>query len=142
MWNRTTVSTRIGARAIAGLSMGGGQTLNIAIPNLQDYAYVGVYSSGVFGIAGGGPMAAAGPPWEEQHKAVLDDPALKEGLQLVWFATGQDDFLIETSRKTVDVLKSHGFDVVFHESSGGHTWINWRQYLNDFAQLLFTDAVE
>src|SRR5688572_10955576 len=41
------------SRAIAGLSMGGAQTLNIAIPNLEKYAYVGVFSSGVFGIAGG-----------------------------------------------------------------------------------------
>lgn len=70
-------------RAIAGLSMGGGQTLNIAIPNLQEYAYIGV-----------------------------------------------------------DMLKTHGFNVVFQESAGGHTWINWRQYLNEFAPLLFTDAVQ
>jgi enterochelin esterase-like enzyme len=129
-------------RAIAGLSMGGGQTLNIAIQNLQEYGYIGVYSSGIFGIAGGGPMASSGPSFEEQHKTALDDAALKEGLKLVWFATGKDDFLIETTRKTVDMLKAHGFDVVFQESAGGHTWINWRQYLNDFAPLLFTDAAQ
>lgn len=126
-------------RAIAGLSMGGGQTLNIAIANLQDYGYIGVFSSGVFGIAGGGPMAANGPTWEEQNKAVLDDAALKTGLKLVWFATGKDDFLIDTSRKTVQTLKNHGFDVVFQESDGAHTWINWRQYLSEFAPLLFKD---
>ena len=45
-------------------------------------------------------------------------------------------------RKTVDMLKAHGFNVVFQESAGGHTWLNWWQYLNDFAQLLFTDAVQ
>jgi enterochelin esterase-like enzyme len=126
-------------RAIAGLSMGGGQTLNIAMANLQDYAYIGVFSSGVFGIAGGGPMAASGPTWEEQNKAVLDDAALKTGLKLVWFATGKDDFLMETSRKTVETLKNHGFDVAFQESDGAHTWINWRQYLSEFAPLLFKD---
>jgi enterochelin esterase family protein len=128
-------------RAIAGLSMGGMQTLNVAIPQLQDYAYIGVYSSGIFGI-GGGPFAGSGPSWEEQHKAVLDDPALKDGLKLVWFATGKDDFLIETSRKSVEMLKTHGFAVTYVESDGGHTWTNWRQYLNDFAPLLFVDAAQ
>jgi enterochelin esterase family protein len=127
-------------RAIAGLSMGGMQTLNIAIPNLVDFAYIGVYSSGIFGIGGGGQFAASGPSWEEQQKAVLDDPALKDGLKLVWFATGKDDFLIEMSRKTVEMLKAHGFAVTYVESEGGHTWTNWRQYLNDFAPLLFVDA--
>ena len=129
-------------RAIAGLSMGGMQTLNIAIPNLEDFAYIGVYSSGIFGIGGGGQFAASGPSWEEQQKAVLDDPALKDGLKLVWFATGKDDFLIETSRKTVEMLKAHGFAVTYVESEGGHTWTNWRQYLNDFAPLLFVDAAQ
>lgn len=128
-------------RAIAGLSMGGMQTLNVAIPQLQDYAYIGVFSSGIFGI-GGGPFAGNGPSWEEQQKAVLDDPALKDGLKLVWFATGKDDFLIETSRKSVEMLKTHGFAVTYVESDGGHTWTNWRQYLNDFAPLLFADAAQ
>lgn len=137
--SRYRVETDRAHRAIAGLSMGGAQTLNIVVENLQDYAYVGVFSSGVFGI-GGGPMQAAGPSWEEQHKTALDDAALKEGLKLVWFATGTEDFLIETSRQTVDMLKGHGFDVVYQESGGGHTWINWRQYLNEFAPQLFVDA--
>ena len=127
-------------RAIAGLSMGGAQTLNIAVPRLGDYAYIGVYSSGVFGIAGGrrgGPGGDSGPSWEEQNKDVLDNADLKKGLKLVWFATGSDDFLIETSRATVAMFKKHGFDVVFKESAGGHTWINWRDYLNEFAPQLF-----
>jgi enterochelin esterase-like enzyme len=130
-------------RAIAGLSMGGAQTLNIAIPNLRDYAYVGVYSSGVFGIAGkgfgGGKDAAKGPSWEEKNQKILDDADAKKGLKLVWFATGKEDFLMSTTRGTVNVLKKHGFEPVFHETAGGHTWINWRQYLSDFAPLLFAD---
>ena len=64
-------------------------------------------------------------------------PALKKGLKLVWFATGKDDFLIETTRATVDMLKKHGFDVVYKETAGGHTWINWREYLSEFAPMLF-----
>lgn len=125
-------------RAIAGLSMGGGHTLAIAIPHLKEYGYFGVFSSGIFGIAGGnGVFGVDGATWEERNKAILDDPDLKKGLKLVWFATGSEDFLLETSRATVDALKRHGFGVVFKETSGGHTWINWREYLNEFAPLLF-----
>jgi enterochelin esterase family protein len=126
------------SRAIAGLSMGGAQTLGIAIADLDKYAYFGVFSSGVFGITGRGPMPMPpGPSFEEQNAKTLDDPALKRDLKLVWFATGKDDFLIETSRATVAMLKKHGFDVVYKESAGAHTWTNWREYLNEFAPLLF-----
>lgn len=132
------VLTDRNSRAIAGLSMGGAQTLNIAIPHLEKFGYIGVYSSGVFGIAGG-RGAAAGPSWEEQHKESLDNADLKKGLKLVWFATGKDDFLIATSRATVEMLKKHKFDVTFKETSGGHTWINWRDYLHEFAPQLFQE---
>jgi len=126
-------------RALAGLSMGGGQTLNIGIPHLDMFGYLGVFSSGVFGITGGNRFgnAPAGPSFEEQHRAQLDNAELKKGLKLFWFATGKDDFLLETSRATVAMFKKHGFDVVFKESDGGHTWINWRDYLDEFAPQLF-----
>ena len=125
-------------RAMAGLSMGGSHTLNIGIPNIEKFAYLGVYSSGVFGIAGGGPGGnPQGPPFEEKHKAILDDPKLKEGLKLFWFATGKDDFLIETSRATVTMFKNHAFDVKWKETEGAHTWIVWREYLNEFVPQLF-----
>ena len=128
-------------RAIAGLSMGGAQTLNIAMPNLEKFGYVGVYSSGIFGIIRGGPganpNAAQGPSWEEQHQAVLNNTKLKKGLKLFWFATGKDDFVIATSRATVQTFQKHGFEPVFKETSGAHTWINWRNYLNEFAPQLF-----
>lgn len=124
-------------RAIAGLSMGGGQTLNIAIPDLQDYAYVGVFSSGIFSLNPRGPQSPSGPTWEEQNAEKLDDPKLKKGLKLLWFATGREDFLIGTTRATVELFRTHGFDVVFKETDGAHTWINWRNYLNEFAPQLF-----
>jgi enterochelin esterase family protein len=130
-------------RAIAGLSMGGAQTMNIAIPNLDKFAYVGVYSSGLFGQfptarrGAAAPPPPVGPSWEEQNKAQLDNPALKKGLKLFWFGTGVDDFLIGTSRSTVDLFKKHGFTPVFKETPGAHTWINWRNYLNEFAPQLF-----
>lgn len=125
-------------RALAGLSMGGAQTLNIGFTHLDQFAYLGVFSSGVFGITGRGPgVAPQGPSWEEQHQGALDNAKLKQGLKLVWFSTGRDDFLVETSRATVAMLKKHGFDVAYQESEGAHTWINWRNYLNEFAPQLF-----
>ena len=142
-------------RAIAGLSMGGSQTLNIAIPHLDKFAYIGVFSSGVLGGGGGrgrGPAAASGPPvaapsaapvptgpsvWEQQHLAELDNASWKKGLKLVWFSTGRDDTLITTSRATVDMLNKHGFNASFRDSAGAHTWLNWRDYLVEFTPQLF-----
>jgi enterochelin esterase-like enzyme len=126
-------------RAIAGLSMGGSQTLNIAIPHLSDYAYVGVYSSGVLELAGRGPfqLSENEQPWAVRNGKFLDDPAAKKGLRLFWFATGKDDFLLNTSRGTVELLKKHGFEVEYQETAGGHTWANWREYLAEFAPRLF-----
>lgn len=130
------VHTDRASRAIAGLSMGGAQTLNIAIQDLADYGYIGVFSSGIFsGRRGEGEPS--GPSWEERHAATLDDPSLKDGLELVWFATGDEDFLIEASRETVAMLRRHGFDVMWKETAGGHWWRNWRDYLHEFTPLLF-----
>ena len=155
--------------AIAGLSMGGSQTLAVAVPRLQRFGYVGVFSSGLIGafpqLAAGGrgaaPTAAAAPAtstapvaaapaaappasadeWEKSNAAQLDNPALKKGLFL-WFATGKDDRLITTTQATVDLFKKHGFSPVFKESSGGHTWLNWRAYLAEFAPQLFKTATK
>lgn len=123
-------------RAIAGLSMGGAQTLNVAIPDLADYGYFGVFSSGVFGIAGGFNREP-NDEWEQANLKTLDDPALKKSLKLVWFGCGTEDFLVETSRATVKMLESHEFEVEDVETDGGHTWKNWRQYLPIFAGKLF-----
>jgi enterochelin esterase-like enzyme len=125
------------SRALAGLSMGGGQTLNIGIPNLDRFGYLGVFSSGVFGITGGGAGGQQGPSFEERHREKLTSEELKSGLQLFWFATGKDDFLVETSRATVEMFKRNKFDVVYRETEGAHTWIVWREYLHEFAQKLF-----
>ena len=106
--------------ATTGLSMGGSQTLNIASANLDRFSAIGVFSSGILG----GDAAA----WEKNHLAVLEDTKLKRGLRTVWFSTGSEDFLIVNSKVTVEMLKRHGFPVTFQESTGAHTWINWRKY--------------
>lgn len=138
-------------RAIAGLSMGGNQTLNIALPNLEKFAYIGVFSSGLLNVfarqmpGAGGPAAANGAPqitpageaWLKQHQAKLSDASLKKGLKLLWVGIGKDDFLLNSSRATVELLKKYGFAPVTHETEGGHTWINWRAYLSEFAPQLF-----
>lgn len=135
---RYRVYTDRAHRAMAGLSMGGAHTLNIGVPNLDKFAYLGVYSSGIFGIVQRpGAPAPQGPSFEEQHKAILDDAKLKLGLKLFWFATGKDDFLVETSRATVKMFQRHQFNVTYQETGGAHTWINWREYLNEFAPQLF-----
>jgi enterochelin esterase family protein len=116
-------------RAIAGLSMGGAQTLNLVASQPKDFGYVGVFSSAViFGNAA---------DWEKQHKDALDDKAAKDGLKVLWFATGKDDFLIARTKETVELLKKHDFKPIFQETTGGHTWINWQKYLNEFAPQLF-----
>jgi enterochelin esterase family protein len=130
-------------RAIAGLSMGGSQTLNVAFLHLEKFAYIGVFSSGA-SLGGGGRAAgdastpAAGPtPWETSHMANLDNASLKKGTNLIWFSTGVNDGLIANSKSTVEMLKKHGFAAQFKESPGAHTWLNWRNYLAEFTPQLF-----
>jgi enterochelin esterase family protein len=134
-------------RAIAGLSMGGNQTLHVAMPRLDQFAYVGVFSSGLLGAGAGrgAPPAAGTPPpapaldtaWVDENVGALDNGAKKHALKLFWFATGSDDRLMPTTQATVDLFKQHGFAPVFKPSGGGHTWANWRDYLNEFAPQLF-----
>jgi enterochelin esterase-like enzyme len=136
-------------RAIAGLSMGGTQTLDIAFRHLADFAYIGVFSSGATlggarpsPPAPGAPVAAAPatpprPDWEAIHLTDLDNAKLKKGTRLVWLATGVDDRLMPNTKTTVDLLRKHGFAPEFKESGGGHTWLNWRDYLIEFTPRLF-----
>lgn len=143
------VLTDRASTAIAGLSMGGAQALSVAIPRLPRFGYVGVFSSGLLNALpigrgrGAGPAATAapGPPsateWEAANAAHLADAKSKAGLRLFWFSTGKDDFLIENTRATVALLRKHQYQPVYVESNGGHTWINWRNYLTEFAPQLF-----
>ncbi len=124
-------------RAIAGLSMGGAQTLNVSIPNPGEFGYIGVFSSGIFDVSGRRFGNDSGPTWEERHKSVLENSESKKGLKYFWFATGKDDFLVQTSQASVEMFKKYGYKPIYKETSGAHTWINWREYLNEFAPKLF-----
>jgi enterochelin esterase family protein len=117
-------------RAIAGLSMGGAQTLNIALPHLDMFSAIGVFSSGLF----------AGPddPMVKANAAALSNPALKKGLKVFWTAIGKNDSLAAPGNAAMlKVLQEHGFKVDSHTTDGAHDWVNWQKYLNEFTPLLF-----
>jgi enterochelin esterase family protein len=130
-------------RAMAGLSMGGIQTMDVAFRNLAKFAYIGVFSAYAESVrrpaaaSDTAPAATARPGWEPTHLTDLDNPALKKGTKLIWIGTGVNDPLMPSTRATVELLEKHGFAPVFKESPGAHTWVNWRNYLNEFAPQLF-----
>ena len=128
--------------AIAGLSMGGGQTLNVLMSHPDRFAYVGVYSAGLFFQVGGRGGAASPSPsaqeeLEKRYASALSSTSMKKALKLFWFSTGKDDFVLNNTIATVEFFKKHGFTPVYKESAGGHTWLNWRDYLNAFTPQLF-----
>ena len=57
--------------------------------------------------------------------------------RLVYYAVGREDFLYRSVAPARALLDKYGIKHVYHESGGGHTWTNWREYLNDFAPRLF-----
>jgi enterochelin esterase family protein len=119
------------ARAMAGLSMGGAHTVQFGLTNPALFSHVGIFS---MGLGVGGNMDQV-----RQYEAA-NDAALKraaEDMKLVYYAMGSDDFLYDTVAPTRALFGKYGIDHVYNESEGGHTWINWRRYLADFAPRLF-----
>ena len=116
--------------AIAGLSMGGQQTLNIGLTNLDKFSLIGVFSSGWFGQDGAGNFARNNP-------ALLADPKLNDRIKLFWLATGKDDFVLPSTKAALTLFDQHKIRYSFKQTEGAHTWPNWRAYLNEFAPLLF-----
>jgi enterochelin esterase family protein len=111
-------------RAMAGLSMGGGHTIQNGLTHPELFSYIGVFS-----ISGGG---------EQYEKA--NDAALKKAaadLKLVYYAYGREDFVARNTDQLKGTLSKYGIRFMLHETGGGHTWINWREYLNDFVPRLF-----
>jgi enterochelin esterase family protein len=117
-------------RAIAGLSMGGQQTLTIGLTNLDKFSHLGVFSSGWFGQDGAAAFA-------RNNAAVLSDPKINDRIRLFWLATGKDDFVLPSTKAALALLDEHKIRHSYKETEGGHTWPNWRAYLNEFVPLLF-----
>jgi enterochelin esterase family protein len=116
-------------RAIAGLSMGGGQTLGVVAGHPDQFAYVGVWSTGIFGDA---------DAWKKRNAAFLKyGDQVNRTVKLFSISVGDKDFLFASSKNLAQLLTEHGIKNELHVSGGGHTWINWRHYLNDFAPQLF-----
>ncbi len=118
-------------RAIAGLSMGGGQTLRVVATNPDKFAYVAVWSMGV------NPQTTA--DFEKRNAAFLENGAkINEQVRLFEVTCGEKDTLAFAGSKNLDeILKRRSINHTAIVSPGGHTWINWRRYLNDYAPKLF-----
>jgi enterochelin esterase-like enzyme len=118
-------------RAIAGLSMGGGQALSIGLARTDLFHYVLGFSGAV-----GGPFMNA----EAEFSEALSKPEfLNSKLRLFWISCGKQDFLYQANRQFVDILKGKGVNVLFRETEGSHVWSVWRNNLNETAPMLFTD---
>jgi len=120
-------------RAIAGLSMGGMHTQTITNDNPGMFGYIGVFSMGIMNM---GPQTQDAAKLEQERLKKLE--ALKNsGYKLYWIGVGKDDFVykgVVTLRENLDKV---GLKYTYRESTGGHTWANWRIYLSEFAPLLF-----
>ena len=117
-------------RALAGLSMGGGQTTRVLTAHPDQFAYVAIWSAGVFR---GDPAA-----FEKQNEAFLKNAAgVNRSVKLLEVTVGDKDFALAGSKALSEVFNKHGIKHELKITGGGHTWINWRQYLNEFAPQLF-----
>jgi len=117
-------------RAIAGLSMGGLESLTIGLNHPDDFAYVGGMSSAIFGSKEEGND----PTFDRD---IPDLNAKKANLRLLWVGCGTTDGLIKANRDFVAWTKTKGFDPVAVETGGAHTWLTWRVNLLQLTPLLF-----
>ncbi|HUJ19897.1 MAG TPA: alpha/beta hydrolase-fold protein [Bryobacteraceae bacterium] len=111
-------------RAIAGLSMGGAESLYTGLNAVDRFAWIGAFSSGGMGDEFNGMFPAL-------------DSKTSSQLRLLWIACGTDDHLIEVNRKFRDWLTSKGVRFTPVETPGAHNWMVWRRNLPVFASLIF-----
>lgn len=110
-------------RAIAGLSMGGGQSLNFGLGHLDTFAWVGGFSSA---------------PNTKPPEELLPDPEeAKSKLKLLWISCGDEDRLITFSRRTHEYLFINDVPHIYYIEPGGHDFKVWKNGLYMFSQLLF-----
>ena len=114
-------------RAIAGLSMGGNQTLHIGLNNLDTFHAIGAFSPVIFNAT-----------VEQDHpKAFADVAATNKKLKLFYIYCGVDDTLFESNKSFHALLDEKKIKHTFVETKEAHVWRNWREYLADFAPRLF-----
>jgi len=112
------------ARGIAGLSMGGSESLLTGLNHLDKFAWIGAFSSG--GLTG---------DFQTDFPAL--DAKANQQIRLLWIACGTEDHLITANRNFREWLKSKGMEHKGIETPGEHTWMVWRRNLAEFAALLF-----
>jgi enterochelin esterase-like enzyme len=112
------------ARAIAGLSMGGSESLLTGLNNLEKFAWIGAFSSG-------------GIPDDFQKDFPALDAKANQQIHLLWIACGTEDHLIKINRDFREWLKARGVKATEIETPGMHTWMVWRRNLAEFVPLLF-----
>jgi enterochelin esterase-like enzyme len=109
-------------RALAGLSMGGGQSLNFGLNNVDTFAFVGGFSS----------APNTKPPAE-----LASDPAKARRLELLWVSCGNEDGLFNISSGVHDYLAAQNVPHKWYVDAGAHTFPVWKNDLYHFASLLF-----
>jgi enterochelin esterase-like enzyme len=109
--------------AIAGLSMGGGQSLNFGLAHLDTFAWVGGFS--------------AAPNTKPARELIADPVAAAKQLRLLWVSCGNTDRLMDISRDFHEALDELKVPHVWHIDSGGHTWPVWKNDLYLLAKKLF-----
>jgi enterochelin esterase family protein len=121
---RYRVSKEQKDRAIAGLSMGGGQSLTIGMGNIELFRWIGAFSSAV-------------PKSPKLEELLSNVKAKNDKLNLLWLGCGNKDFLFKANQKLITQLNTRKIKHVAHITDGGHEWCLWRRYLNEFVPLLF-----
>ena len=116
-------------RAIAGLSMGGFHAMQISKRYPDMFDYVGLFSAAIYRGKEGVSM------YENLEEAIAEQ--FDKGVALYWIGIGKDDFLYEENVKFRALLDAKEYEYEYVESEGGHTWRNWRCYLEQFAERLF-----
>lgn len=112
------------SRAIAGLSMGGAESLFVGLNAVDRFAWIGAFSAG-----------GASGDFETTYPKV--DEKLNDQVKLLWIACGTSDGLLSGNRKLCQWLKDKNVHVTEIETPGAHTWMVWRRNLANFAPLLF-----
>ncbi len=128
------VKTDRKSRALAGLSMGGGQTFFTGLQHTELFAHLGVFSTGVFGGIQGSSNFDA-----EKALPGLISQADRYNKELTTFyiSVGEQDPRITHTKKAVESMTSQGLHIIFNSFPGDHEWQVWRKSLHDFVQKIF-----